>query len=609
MLLLVVVCLTVSNWLAYRDIRDIKVANINQQSSRLVLTEAAHIERWVAGKAAAIDALATQYQRQRLGDNYVETAHLVRDAADLTAVFLGFDDGRTYSTMTGSAWQNGVALAGRYDPRERDWYDQAQRAQGLDITDVYVDSTTGNNVVSIIKGVHDGTFWGDIELAILSETVKGVDFPGAITAILDDKGIALASNSPALTMGTRFTDIGLGNVQRKMLAQEHMSMEYSLNGEDKLAFSKAIPLVNGKQWYLFIGVNKSVAYASLDDALMEAVISSVMMLLIASGVILVVLNRLYQPITSLKTMILALSQGNADLTRRLPVTSDDDIGQMSLGINRFVEHLQQLMLEVLRSSEDMSQGVGRLKEQTHTASGILQEHTTETDQVVAAVEEMSATANDVAGNASDTAQFTQETNVQTTGSKAVVGDATTTVARLVEEVSQTAQRITDIGKGTTEITEVLNVIGEIAEQTNLLALNAAIEAARAGDQGRGFAVVADEVRALAARTQTSTAEIAQTLENLRDGADAAISAMDGTRQICEKTAQTTELVAKDLDGIGSSVTHINDLDAQIATAAEEQSAVADEITRNMSAIRDMVARLTQTGEITTSCVMWWGNLS
>ena len=599
-LVLVALCLTVANWFSYQQMKQSIIEEVDFTSMAIVSNEAAFIENWFAGKAQAIETLAEHYETVARTGNYVDIARFSRDSSELTAVFWGFDDGRAYSTMTGSAWVDGVAIPEQYDPRQRPWYALAQTTNGLGLTDVYPDSTTGNNVISIVKRVRDGAVLGDIELTILEQTVNAVDYPGAVTAILDESGKALASNSPALTMGTRFVDIGLPDVQRQMLANDEMMMPYVLSGVDKQAYTKAINLAGGKRWYLFIGVNTELAYAAVDEELSGAVLFSLLMIGASALVILLVLNRLYRPILSLKSMVGDLSAGDGDLTRRLPVTSQDDIGQISEGINQFVGNLQQMMLKVSDSSSHIAQSVERLKLQTENNNHILNDHMAETEQVVAAIEEMSATAEDVASNASNTAQFTQETNVKTAQSTELVGQATETVALLVNEVDSTSQRIADIGNETAEISSVLNVIGEIAEQTNLLALNAAIEAARAGDQGRGFAVVADEVRALAARTQASTTEIEATLEKLRLGASAAIEAMGVTKETCEKTAHTTGDVASDLDNIGASVTQINDLNAQIATAAEEQSAVTGEITRNMTTIREIVEKLATEGQTSAS---------
>lgn len=587
------VCLLTANWLSYTDLRDHTIQNIDAQSISTVRYEANNIETWFQSKTRTIDSLVNHYKAGQPSESYVETAKFTKDASDLTAVLYGFDDGRSYSN-------DGVEDPDEYDPRTRPWYQKGKAANGLDLTDVYNDATTGLPVVSIVKKFESGVVLGDIELSILADTVKGVNFPGAVTTIVDETGKMLASSSSSLAVGTRFSDIGMGKVQEAMLSQEESNLTYSLNGAEQLSFTKSITLVNGKKWYLVISVDKSIAYAAVDEALTDAIISSLVMLSIAIILVVTILNVLYRPILTLKDVVLDLSKGNGDLTRRLPVTSDDDLGQISGGINAFITNLQSLMLEVSQSSEHIANSVDQLKNQTDTNNQVLTAHTTETTQIVAAIEEMSATANDVASNAAEASQFTHNTNTQVTDSKSVVTGATKTVSQLVEEVENTATSIIEIGKDTLDITNVLQVIGEIADQTNLLALNAAIEAARAGEQGRGFAVVADEVRALAARTQTSTAEIEQTLNKLRNGSNTAISAMGITKSTCERTVESTSLVANDLDTIAQSVTHINDLNTQIATAAEQQSTVADEITRNMTAIREIVGELSANGEATAN---------
>jgi len=592
---LIIFCLLVSNWMSYNEIRDNTVEDVNELSKSMVRYEADKVETWFQSKAKLIDELSNNYVNGSYQDNFVGIAKLAKTAGDVSAIYIGFDDGRAYSTSVGDAWVDGVAKLELYDPTKRPWYSQAKASNVLDITEVYPDATTGNDVVSIIKVMNDGVALADIELTILGDTVKGINQPGAISVITDEQGNVLASTSKVVVVGTPFRNAGMADLEREMLSQDEMMQDYTLNGVDKIAFTKSIQLVNGKKWYLFVGIDKSVAYASLGTALNQAVLSSIVMIIIGIAVLLLVLQALYRPILLLKEMVHDLSKGNGDLTSRLPVKNNDDLGLISENINLFIEKLQRLMLDVSQSSNEIDDSIKQLREEVDSNGTILNAHMIETDQIVSAIEEMSVTAKDVAQNSNDTAAFTQTTNAQASKSKESVGEATAIVARLVNEVENTSNSISEIERNTSDINNVLKVIGDIADQTNLLALNAAIEAARAGEYGRGFAVVADEVRALAAKTQDSTTEIEQTLLQLREGSSSAISTMGSTKSTCLEVAQSTEVVASDLGSINDSVSQINDLNLQIATAAEEQSCVSDEIARNMTAISDMANELVVNG--------------
>jgi len=229
-----------------------------------------------------------------------------------------------------------------------------------------------------------------------------------------------------------------------------------------------------------------------------------------------------------------------------------------------------------------------------SSAGIRQQQS-ETDQVATAITEMSASVQEVARNAQNTADAADKADAEARQGRQVVADTSNAIGRLAAEVEKASAVIQQLETRSSEITSVLDVIRGIAEQTNLLALNAAIEAARAGEQGRGFAVVADEVRTLASRTQKSTQEIQAMIEKLQEGARSAVKVMDLSREQADSSVEQARHAAQSLDSITRSVSVITDMSAQIATAVEEQSAVGEEINRNVISIRHISDANADTG--------------
>ncbi|WP_296256062.1 MULTISPECIES: methyl-accepting chemotaxis protein [unclassified Pseudomonas] len=360
--------------------------------------------------------------------------------------------------------------------------------------------------------------------------------------------------------------------------------------------------VAGTPWWVATSLPTAMLTASSTDVLKTLgwlQIPTVILLLLLLGY---AFNRLMRRLTLLRANIDALSSGEADLTRRIPIKGRDELDAVGESVNKFIAFQQAMIVEVRSGTEQICGGLAQLQEQSRHINQILDRHASETDQAVTAINEMSATADSVAENATQTANFTQSANDAAQCSRDVVEQASVSVLALVAEVEDATQHVQEMQVDARRITDVLSVIGGIAQQTNLLALNAAIEAARAGEQGRGFAVVADEVRALAGRTQQSTSEINDMLARLEEGVSTAVGAMEKTKVSCQSTADRTSQVNEGLDGMAGSVARIHDLSAHIATAAEQQSAVTEEINQNMIAIRHMVAELVGCGQQTDSSV-------
>ncbi|KYN90595.1 chemotaxis protein [Vibrio cidicii] len=356
----------------------------------------------------------------------------------------------------------------------------------------------------------------------------------------------------------------------------------------------------GQQWDLVGYIDLDSIQANTDQLNWMITLA---LLVCAAGIILVsvpLLHVSFKPLTRLQVVVAGLSQGNGDLTQRLDIESQDEIGRISHSINLFIERLQQMFIEVADSSKGIDHAVANLGEQSSSNLSTLNQHTQETEQAITAIEEMSATASAIAQSADEAAKLTDRTNRYAEESKQSVTGAVHSVNDLVTQVVSMSDTITRMSDDTKQINSVLQVIGDIAEQTNLLALNAAIEAARAGEQGRGFAVVADEVRALAARTQQSTAQINEMLAKLKTTTENVVNEMGSTRTRCEETAERTNHVMETLNVVTDSVAEINNLNTLVATSAMEQRQVTDEVSKNMAAIQEIIRQLNSNAAQTNS---------
>lgn len=277
-----------------------------------------------------------------------------------------------------------------------------------------------------------------------------------------------------------------------------------------------------------------------------------------------------------------LADGN--LGYRVTYQGRDELGEIASSFNAMASRFHHTIQELAGAVEQLAAAAEQTAQiSTQTSDGIRRQQL-ETDQVATAMNEMSATVQDVAGNAASAARAAQEADQQSESGKNVVHQTIASIDSLASEVEHAATVIHELEADSAGISSVVDVIRSIAEQTNLLALNAAIEAARAGEQGRGFAVVADEVRSLASRTQQSTSEIQTMIEKLQGGANRAVAVMQSSCSKAQAGKQQVTSAGHMLDQISNAVATINDMNAMIASAAEEQSSVAEEINRNVTSV-------------------------
>ncbi|MCX2789277.1 methyl-accepting chemotaxis protein [Vibrio sp. Sgm 5] len=306
----------------------------------------------------------------------------------------------------------------------------------------------------------------------------------------------------------------------------------------------------------------------------------------ALGMVILLLKTVVKPINDIKEAMVQIASGEGDLSQRISINSQDEIGQLAGGFNQFVTKIQATVSQVVKSANTLRQEMNNLNSLTSTIADSTVGQQRDSEAVAAAVHEMQVTSRNVSDSATEAALASQTANEELANTNIILEQTVGAIRDLAGEIESASQVINTLDSDVSNIASVLDVIRGIAEQTNLLALNAAIEAARAGEQGRGFAVVADEVRSLASRTQKSTGEIQAMIEKLQAGAAQAVEVMQGSKTSSEDTIQSAGLATESLAEILNAIARMNEMNTHIATAAGQQSSVSDEVNSNVQGIAD-----------------------
>ena len=369
-------------------------------------------------------------------------------------------------------------------------------------------------------------------------------------------------------------------------------------GQGYEQFSRARELINKMTELINQQVEAEAAEAEADVAASHARVTVVLAIGAVVCFLMIVFfpGLITNPLRELLQRIRDIADGEGDLTRRVVVHSNDELGQLSKAFNAFLEQLQGLIRDVAESTLQVASAAEQMSAIAEGQEKLVNEQYMAVDQVSTAATEMSAAIHEVADNAHSTADAAREADRQGHSASDVVSATMNDLRRLAADVEEAAGVINNLEQDTDKIGGVLSVIEGIAEQTNLLALNAAIEAARAGEQGRGFAVVADEVRALAARTQDSTRDIQQMIQKLQSGTGQAVAVMQRGAQLAAQSVEKAGTTESSLNETSASVMRINDMAAQIAAAGEEQSQTTEDIARNISGIRDLSNQSAQSSQ-------------
>ncbi|MDX1755814.1 MAG: methyl-accepting chemotaxis protein [Marinobacter sp.] len=536
------------------------------------------------------------------------------DTGTLEIYYYRDPDGKVVFSRTADASAKYTDERNEFGIRESEWYLCPMDTHAACIMDPYdyeikegYSELMTSLVVPIMSaGEFAGVVGVDINLSTLQETIASVS-----ESLYEGKArVTLLSPMGLIAASSHYTD-ALGRPLKEAVPERAGALvglhrqDRTLDDGETLAVSSPIRIDQvDEQWSLVIELPRSVALAEVDQMtgkLSDAVTATagrqllvgIVVSVLAVLALILLVRSVTRPLDEIRDRMQGLAGAEGDLTRELEIDTHAELIALADGFNRFLARLRTMVGDlkaVNRQVHEQATDVRSIAEDTNDST---ERQHQEVASVVTAMNEMSAAASEVAGFAGEAAENARKAQDGIQFTQATLGTAVSGVSALAGDMDQASNAISQVASRSDDINRILDVIRGIAEQTNLLALNAAIEAARAGEQGRGFAVVADEVRTLASRTRESTDEISQLIEGLqqevgqtvdviRAGVDRATMAVDGTQEADHSLATVVER-------IGTIVEHVT----QVATAAEEQSSVSEEINRNLTAIGDAANDLRQ----------------
>ncbi|MEZ8253444.1 methyl-accepting chemotaxis protein [Vibrio splendidus] len=465
--------------------------------------------------------------------------------------------------------------------------------------------TSSISVPILVDDVAIGFLGIDLRLDGLTSVVTQSDqslFDGAgAVYVVSLDGSVIASDDSSIAVGSVFqSDNTNSDLMTDFIFGGEVTTQWSENGEWLLAFA---PVTAANQtWGVLFEIPREsvVADANRLDSIISTKVSEGIQTEVIAGVIFILFGlaiiafsslSIVKPIRQVVERLNDIASGEGDLTQRLEVKSQDEIGQLSQGFNLFLDKLQHTIKEVIQTTEQVASTTSQAKASASSTRESSESQFKEVDLVATAAEEMTQTAGLVVQNAEVAVDAACEANRSARQGQQVIELSAGEMRKLVERMSSAVPIVEELAKNNGNITEILSVIEGISEQTNLLALNAAIEAARAGEQGRGFAVVADEVRNLASRTQSSVGEIRAVIDKVHAGTQDVVEAIQEGNILANDTALHVQNAVEDLGSIFTSIEEISDMNSQIVRAAEEQQSVSGEVNQSVVNIRDLSAKI------------------
>lgn len=491
------------------------------------------------------------------------------------------------------------------NPSAEVWYTCPIETRQTCLTEPYTWEAAGRTILGtsitqplVLNGRLVGMVGTDFELTFLSAIAKQASqelYKGqGRILLLSTEGKVGADSSGALALGAEFTHPLRDRLQQVARSGESMT----LNEDGQFVVISPIQLPNvANPWFILVSINRDLVLAgaqatqeSMSSAFKAGLITQFILgiSIVGLGMLLltIIARGIAAPISQAAQMIHQLASQDGDLTQRLNMKRQDEVGELAEGIDAFIAKTHSIVRDIASEMKQVETSAVRAAEISDNSSQGIEKQRAEMDQVATAINEMAASAGEVAEIAATTASASNQATEGVENGARNVEQSATAIRTLAEQLGRTSQLMSELAQDSENIIQIVEVIRGISEQTNLLALNAAIEAARAGEAGRGFAVVADEVRSLASKTQHSTQEIQDLIDQLQRRSASALKAMQEGNEQSNICLALADEASANLVQVVSSITEIDNMATQMASVVEEQRAVTEDITRSIITISD-----------------------
>ncbi len=575
---LLIMALTVSTTINYITLKNDTQDHLNRAIDEIVHSVSRNVANWLSGRLQIIAAIAESTSLAGTEESILIAVRQALRAGNLKNTYIGVE-------ATGQLLDNeNTQSPADYDARKRPWYTLAKGQNKPAFTETYLDVFINQQVVTAVAPIEEngqfvGVAAGDIFLDEIASILNAVDFLDLGYAYLMSAEGKILSHPDSNMVNRNIADI-LGvkpafTTKLNEVNEQHIVSFIQITG---------VPSVD---WYVGVMLDRDKAYQRLSTARNTAIIVGVISVLISALLLQWLFKQLMSPIHRLNRAIIAISEGDGDLTQRLSVDSEDEIGQLSANFNGFIDTVHHSMKQVQTTTAVFNERIQQVRQGAFLGIDMAEQQLGRGTNVSAAITELNNSSHEISNNAVTASQLTSKMKEKSEQGMTALNANIESIENLSSTIKTSSNDIEKLSADTQNIVSILDVIKGVSSQTNLLALNAAIEAARAGEAGRGFAVVADEVRQLAQRTQEAATEIETMIDNLQQGTVSVVGSMEQSQRNTTNSVDKANIADQQMKFIIASLHKVDDENHAVADATKQQNDVIQSIDEDIVELMEL----------------------